>query len=121
MADLNTRISDFIWKNLYEKRVSGKKDPFWEALRETGTDLWLDTGDIEVAELNWSAEMSALTTNNSLLNSEIQKGIYDVFIYEAKHILDGIPHEDKIREIAFMLNARHGLRLALKFGGLVSV
>jgi transaldolase len=121
MADLNTRISDFIWKNLYEKHVTGKVDPFWEALTATGTELWLDTGDIEEAEANWSAEMGALTTNNSLLNREIQKGIYDVFIYEAKHVLEGLSLKEKLREIAFMLNARHGLRLALKFGGLVSV
>ena len=46
MADLNTRISDFVWKNINEKHVSGKKDPFWEALLNTGTELWLDTGDM---------------------------------------------------------------------------
>lgn len=121
MADLNTRISDFIWANLNEKHVSGKSDQFWEALTETGTELWLDTGDIEEAEANWSAEMSALTTNNTLLNNEIQKGIYDIFISEAKHILNGLPLEEKVKEIAFMINARHGLRLATKFGGYVSV
>jgi len=121
MADLNTRVSDFLWKNLSEKHVTGKKDPFWESLRKTGTELWLDTGDMEEAEANWTAEMSALTTNNTLLNNEIQKGIYDVFIFEAKSLVRDIPLEDKIKEIAFILNARHGLRLASKFGGLVSV
>jgi len=121
MADLNTRISDFLWKNLSERRVAGKKDPFWESLRKTGTELWLDTGDIEEAEANWSAEMSALTTNNTLLNNEIQKGIYDVFISEAKSLVRELPQEEKIKEIAFILNARHGLVLASKFGGLVSV
>ena len=55
MADLNTRISDFLWANLNEKHVNGKKDPFWQSLRDTGTELWLDTGDIEEAEANWSA------------------------------------------------------------------
>jgi len=121
MADLNTRISDFVWANLNEKHVNGKKDPFWESLRDTGTELWLDTGDIEEAEANWTAEMSALTTNNTLLNNEIQKGIYDIFIFEAKHLLNGLPLEEKVKEIAFILNARHGLRLASKFGGFVSV
>ncbi len=121
MADLNTRISDFLWKNLSERRVAGKKDPFWESLRKTGTELWLDTGDIEEAEANWSAEMSALTTNNTLLNNEIQKGIYDVFISEAKSLVRELPQEEKTKEIAFILNARHGLVLASKFGGLVSV
>ncbi len=121
MADLSTRISDFVWKNLNEKHVTGKKDPFWEALRNTGTELWLDTGDMEEAESNWSAEMSALTTNNTLLNNEIQKGIYDIFISEAKSIVRELPQEERVKEIAFILNARHGLRLAQKFGGYVSV
>jgi transaldolase len=121
MADLNTRISDFIWANLNEKHVAAKKDPFWEALANTGTELWLDTGDIEEAEANWSAEMSALTTNNTLLNNEIQKGIYDIFISEAKHILNGVPASERVKEISFMVNSRHGLRLASRFGGYVSV
>ena len=121
MADLNTRISDFLWKNLSEKHVTGKVDKFWGSLRKTGTELWLDTGDMDEAEANWTSEMSALTTNNTLLNNEIQKGIYDVFISEAKSIVRDLPLEEKIKEIAFILNARHGLRLASKFGGLVSV
>ncbi|MGA1976459.1 MAG: transaldolase family protein [Bacteroidales bacterium] len=121
MADLNTRISDFLWKNLSEKHVVARKDPFWEALHETGTELWLDTGDIEEAEVNWSAEMNALTTNNTLLNNEIQKGHYDVFIAEAKSVVRELPFEEKVKEIAFIVNARHGLRLASKFGGMVSI
>jgi transaldolase len=121
MADLNTRISDFVWKNLNEKHVTGKKDPFWEALQNAGTELWLDTGDMDEAEANWSAEMSALTTNNTLLNNEIQKGIYDVFISEAKSVVRDLSPEERVKEIAFILNARHGLRLASKFGGYVSV
>jgi transaldolase len=121
MADLNTRISDFVWKNINEKHVSGKKDPFWESLLNTGTELWLDTGDMEEAEANWSSEMSALTTNNTLLNNEIQKGIYDIFISEAKSIVRDLSPEERVKEIAFILNARHGLRLASKFGGYVSV
>ncbi len=121
MADLNTRISDFLWKELYEKQNTPKKDPFWAALQETGTELWLDTGDMEEAEKNWTAEMSALTTNNTLLNNEIQKGIYDVFISEAKHIVSHLPVNERVKEIAFILNARHGLRLATKFGAMVSV
>ena len=121
MADLNTRISDFVWKNLDERHLTAKKDPFWESLRNAGTELWLDTGDMGEAESNWSSEMSALTTNNTLLNNEIQKGIYDVFISESKSIVRELPIEEKIKEIAFILNARHGLRLATKFGGYVSV
>jgi transaldolase len=121
MADINTRISDFVWKNLSEKHFAGKSDPFWESLLNTGTELWLDTGDMEEAEANWSSEMSALTTNNSLLNNEIQKGIYDILISEAKSVVRDLPQEERVKEIAFILNARHALRLASKFGGYVSV
>jgi len=121
MADINTRISDYLWKNLSEKSFKGKNDPFWESLRNAGTELWLDTGDMDEAESNWTAEMSALTTNNTLLNNEIQKGIYDVFISEAKSIVRELPQEKRVMEIAFILNARHGLRLASRFGGYVSV
>jgi transaldolase len=121
MADINTRISDFVWKNLNEKHVAGKSDPFWESLTNAGTELWLDTGDVEEAEANWSSEMCALTTNNSLLNHEIQKGIYDIFITEAKSVVRDLPQEERVKEIAFILNARHALRLASKFGGYVSV
>jgi transaldolase len=121
MADLNTRISDFIWKNINERHFTGKKDPFWESLAGTGTEIWLDTGDMDEAEANWSAEMSALTTNNTLLNNEIQKGIYDILITEARSLVREMPPEERVKETAFILNARHGLRLALKFGGFVSV
>jgi transaldolase len=121
MTKHDNKIIDFLQKDLNEKPVTGRKDLFWESLRNAGTELWLDTGDMDEALANWSAEMSALTTNNTLLNNEIQKGIYDDFIAEAKTIVKDLPGDEKIKEIAFMLNARHGLRLALKFGGFVSV
>ncbi len=101
--------------------VQAAPDPFWQALHKTGTELWLDTGDIEQASAIWSAEMSALTTNNTLLNKEIQKGIYDEYIRKARSVVAALPHERQIIEIAFILNARHGLRLARRFGARVSV
>ncbi len=119
--DVKGKIREFVFKDLNETLIIGKKDNFWQSLRNAGTNLWLDTGDMEEAEANWTAEMSALTTNNTLLNNEIQKGIYDNFIEKAKVIVAGLPEEERIMEIAFILNARHGLRLAHRFGGLVSV
>ena len=119
--EINRRVKEFVYAGLNEEVVSGNEDKFWQSLRKTGTTLWLDTGDIEEAEANWTAEMSALTTNNTLLNNEIQKGIYDSFIEKAKMIVADLPEEERVKEIAFILNARHGLRLAKRFGGLVSV
>lgn len=119
--DYNDRIKGFIHAGIDDKPVTARSDSFWQSLRKTGTVLWLDTGDIDEAEVNWTSEMSALTTNNTLLNNEIQKGIYDSFIEQALPIVAELPEEDRVKEIAFMLNARHGLRLARRFGGLVSV
>ena len=119
--DLKGKIGEFLAKGINETLIKGKEDKFWQSLINAGTTLWLDTGDMEEAEANWTAEMSALTTNNTLLNNEIQKGIYDSFIEEAKGIVAELPEEERVKEIAFILNARHGLRLAKRFGGLVSV
>ena len=117
----NEKLSDFIKSGIEEKPVTAKYDPFWQSLRSTGTELWLDTGDMEEAETNWTAEMTALTTNNTLLNNEIQKGIYDSFVPRALDLVSHLPVNERVKEIAFILNARHGLRLAKKFGGMVSV
>ena len=115
------KIKDYILKGIEEETVNGKVDSFWADLRSTGTTLWLDTGDIDEALQVWSGEMEALTTNNTLINKVIQKGIYDDFIPRTQEILDSMPRDKKIMETAFILNARHGLRLTRKFGGYVSV
>jgi transaldolase len=117
----NEKLAAFIKSGINDAPVSPRHDPFWQSLRSTGTELWLDTGDMEEAEANWTAEMTALTTNNTLLNNEIQKGIYDEFIPEALKLVSHMSAEEQVKEIAFILNARHGLRLAKKFGGMVSV
>lgn len=100
-------------------------DDAWRAVRETGTRLWLDTGDLDEANKLWNTEFEALTTNNTLLNKEIQKGIYDGFVGgAAKAIRDAAPDLDErglLLEIAFVLNARHGLALVDRFDAFVSV
>jgi len=100
-------------------------NPTWKALRELGTELWLDTGDIEEAKALWCAEFSALTTNNTLLNKEVQKGIYDDLVPEAAALLRKqdveLSDDDVVLETSFILNAVHGLRLVEQFGANVSV
>lgn len=117
------RIADFVAEGIEisQPRVRKEKDPFWTALTKAGTELWLDTGDIEAATALWSGDMSALTTNNTLLNKEIQKGIYDDLIAKANGVLSRYDLETRVVEIAFILNAHHGLRLVDTFGGKVSV
>jgi transaldolase len=102
-------------------RLSPTSHPLWHALKKTGSELWLDTGDIDAAIPLYSSEFTALTTNNTLLNKEVQKGIYDQLITEVSRELRDLDQQTKVIEIAFILNARHGLRLVQKFGGKVSV
>ncbi len=102
-----------------------KEQTIWENVCRVGTRLWLDTGDMDVASKLWCRQFEALTTNNTLLNKEIQKGLYDNLITEAASaIRDAAPDIDKkelILEIAFVLNAYHGLRLVEIFDAHVSV
>jgi transaldolase len=97
----------------------------WQKLRATGTRLWLDTGDIDEAAKLFTAEFDALTTNNTLLNKEVQKGIYDGLVKKAAGaIREAAPDIDArtlLLEIAFVLNAYHGLRLVERFDAFVSV
>lgn len=105
--------------------VPPEPDETWRAVREAGTSLWLDTGDLEEAGSLWNAEFEALTTNNTLLNREVQKGLYDDLVGSAAAaIRDAAPGIDEKRlllELAFVLNARHGLALVNRFDAFVSV
>jgi transaldolase len=107
--------------DLAQGRLSPASNPLWAELTRVGSELWLDTGDIEAATPLYSREFTALTTNNTLLNKEVQKGIYDQLIHQAAGVLKDLDAQTRVIEIAFILNARHGLRLAQTFGGKVSV
>lgn len=102
-----------------------KEKPAWDKVRALGTRLWLDTGDIDEAKALWCSGFEALTTNNTLLNREIQKGLYDDFIRETAKTLQKAASElderQLILEIGFTLNAYHGLKLAEMFDARVSV
>ncbi len=97
----------------------------WKKVANTGSALWLDTGDIDAAKRNWHTEFAALTTNNSLLKKEVTKGIYDSLIRESaaklRHAEPGIGHRHLMQELAFILNARHALKLIDLFDAHVSV
>ena len=85
----------------------------WRRLRDLGTEIWLDTGDIDAAACLWTSQHTALTTNNTMLNKEVQKGRYDALIPQAAKLLDGHPgmtDRRRMLEIAFILNAAHALK-----------
>lgn len=118
---LAEKIRKYLTSDLNESKFQAFEDPFWNKLKTSGTTLWLDTGDMEEADEVWTSDMEALTTNNTLINKVIQKGIYDDYIKSSAEIVASLPLEDQIKEIAFILNARHGLRLVERYGGFVSV
>jgi transaldolase len=127
-SDLHRRIHEFVRSSFKprfgELKASFKTDRVWKRLRQTGSELWLDTGSIEDAERLWTQEFSALTTNNTLLNREVQTGRYDSLVTKADKLLGGyseLSEQQHILEIAFILNAWHGLRLVEKFDAYVSV
>ena len=110
---------------LGKPRFEAPTDSEWRKVRATGTQLWLDTGDLDEATRLFTAEFQALTTNNTLLNNEVQKGIYDELVgLVAARIREAAPDitgKELLLEVAFVLNAHHGLRLVQQFDAFVSV
>jgi transaldolase len=126
-ATLNETIRHFVTRGFTPRfgqpRSALQSHPAWARLRQLGTELWVDTGDIDQIAGLWTAEMTAVTTNNALLNREVQKGTYDGLIAEAARLLDaaGLDEGRRKLEIAFILNAHHALRLVERFDAYVSV
>ncbi len=106
-----------------EKRFGSK--PAWAALRSLGSELWLDTGDLEVASRLWTDDFSNLTTNNTLVNKEVQKGLFDEVIFRAGRTLrdacGGMDTDQMVSEVAFVVNCRQALMLVQELDARVSV
>ena len=94
-------------------------------LRQLGTQLWLDTGNLDEASKLWRQEMSALTTNNTLANQVVQTGMMDEDIQEAarriRDVEPGISLDDMVLDIVFVVNCHIAQRLVHAFDALVSV
>ena len=124
---LHDRIADFTRKDFRphfgELAGSFGTNRNWRRMRALGSELWLDTGNITSVSHLWTDEFTALTTNNTLLNKEIQSGAYDALVPEAAGALAeaDLTERERLLELAFILNAYHGLRLVEKFDALVSV
>lgn len=126
--DVATAVSRFVKRDFTphfgQLQAGFASNPLWLRMRQLGSQLWLDTGDIDSAGQLWTREFSALTTNNTLLNREVQKGTYDALIVQARQLLDSFEDmTDRRRtlEMAFILNATHALRLVERFDAYVSV
>ena len=125
--DLRREVLQFVLRD-FTPRFGQLEEKFpsnasWLSLRKLGTHLWLDTGSLEESGQLWCREFGALTTNNTLLNKEVQRGTYDALIPKAADLLrrHGLSGDDLLLEIAFILNARHGLTLVQRYDAYVSV
>ena len=83
---------DEVLHNLAFEKIAGnvpkvESDPLLARLKSLGTEVWMDTGELEKAQNIWKQEMTALTTNNTLANQVVQSGVMDQVI------------EDTIRKI----------------------
>jgi transaldolase len=126
-SKLSEKVHDFVRSGFtphYGRRAQFASDDLWKQFLDLGTELWLDSGNLEEVRTVWTREFAALTTNNTLLNQEVQKGTYDSLISEAAELLEGfkdLSEQEFILEMAFILNATHALRLVEQFDAFVSV
>ncbi len=104
---------------------SYKSEPLLAALKSSGTELWIDTGDLELAQSVWRQELTALTTNNTLANQVVQSGVMDDVIQETvaklKEEAGDLSREELLLEVGFVINCRIALRLVEAFNVKVSV
>lgn len=125
--NLEDKIHDFLTSRFSPKfgeiRAGLGSNELWQKCNNLGTELWLDTGNIEDISKYWTRQFTALTTNNTLLNREVQTGRYDSLIADIAEIFKeyDLDENQKKLEFAFVLNAYHGLRLVEKFDAYVSV
>lgn len=127
-TDLAPAVHEFVRRDFSPRfgRLASQfpSHPVWKRFREVGTDLWFDSGNFDDVGKLWTREFSSLTTNNTLLNMEVQTGRYDQLIPEAAELLRDFPRlslDEQLLEMAFILNATHALRLVEKFDAYVSV
>jgi transaldolase len=122
-SDPARRIAEFVHEgiDLESPPEQPREEPRWKRLNQCETALWLDSGDMEAIDSLWNDQFSGLTTNNNLLNKEVQNGTYDDLIPQALPLVETLSEQAQVQEIAFILNVRHALRLVERFRCNVSV
>ncbi len=102
-----------------------ESDPLLARLKALGSEVWIDTGELEKAQEIWKNELTALTTNNTLANQVVQSGIMDKVIEDTiqKIQQEGLElsEEEMILEVGFVINCKIALRLVQAFKVKVSV
>ena len=123
--ELDSVIHEIACMELGDEQPVFQSDPTMARFKETGTELWIDTGDLEKAQSIWKTELTALTTNNTLANQVVQTGVMDEVIgqtvFRLKEVAPDLAEEERVTEVGFVINCHIALRLVRAFKTRVSV
>ena len=123
--ELDSVIHEIACMDLGKDQPVFQSDPTMARFKETGTELWVDTGDLEKAKSVWKSEFTALTTNNTLANQVVQTGVMDKVIHQTisrlKEVASDLTEEEQVAEVGFVINCRIALRLVRAFKTKVSI
>ena len=112
MTTVSQKLDEVLYALAYEK-IEGSapqagSDPLLARLNILGSEIWVDTGELEKAQDIWQQEMTALTTNNTLANQVVQSGVMDKVIEDtiSKIGEEGLElsTEELILEVGFVIN-----------------
>ncbi len=129
METVSQKLDEVLHALAYEK-IEGdapqvNSDPLLARLTSLGSEVWVDTGELEKAQDIWKQEMTALTTNNTLANQVVQSGIMDEVIEDTIQKIRNegleLSEEELILEVGFVINCKIALRLVQAFKVKVSV
>ena len=124
-GELDDVIHEIAGMELGNDQPVFQSDPTMARFKETGTELWIDTGDLEKAQSIWKSEFSALTTNNTLANQVVQTGVMDEVIHQTisrlNEVASSLTKEERVTEVGFVINCHIALRLVRAFKTKVSI
>ena len=124
-SELDSVIHEIACVDLGKGQPVFESNPAMSQFKKSGTELWLDTGDLEKAQSIWKSEFNALTTNNTLANQVVQTGVMDNVIGEIvsrlKAVAPDLTENERVTEVGFVINCRIALRLVQAFKTKVSI
>ena len=129
MATVSQKLDEILHGLAFEK-IEGasprnESDPLLARLKALGTEVWIDTGELEKAQEIWKDELTALTTNNTLANQVVQSGVMDQVIEDTIQEINqeglDLSSEEMTLEVGFVINCKIALRLVQAFKVKVSV
>lgn len=129
MTAVSQKLDDLLHHLAFEEitgdKPTSESNALLEKLTTLGSELWIDTGDLEKAQSIWKNELAALTTNNTLANQVVQSGVMDETIRDTvkkmKIVGAKLNEEEMVTEIGFVINCKIALRLVQAFKVKVSV